>query len=460
MFRLRLPLTLPLLAAVACAAVACGRPAGGPAPPPGEPPHVLLLVVDCLRADRLSSHGYFRPTTSNLDTLVEGGVSFTRAFSQASWTRPSLPTLLTGLYPSEHALQEFSTGKEGAVMSPRLADSVVTLAEVLQAQGYRTALIGEQAQLSRRFGLDQGFDHYLSRVGDAGNIHHEFLTWLGTGEGPFFAYLHYLEIHWPYCPPAEVRGTFDAGKSALPPCRDWRAQRAKLERGEIVPTADDIEAMAARYDEELLALDAEIGHLFAELKARGLWDDTLIVLTSDHGEQFWEHGAGGHGVWLWDELLHVPLVVKPPAGWQAPVERKVDHLVENRAVLPTLLAAAGAPPVPAVSAPSLLPWVLGDGPTEPPFPFVVAESQTEVAVRTRDWKLLAERDGGALRLYDLASDPGETQDVAAGNRRELAAMRGLLDVWRKGLIAAPESESEALDAETEEQLKALGYLGG
>ena len=162
----RLSLTLLLLAAAACGGSAQSRP--------GPPPNVLLLVVDCLRADRLSAHGYFRPTTHNLDTLVDGGVSFTRAFAAASWTRPSLPTLLTGVYPAEHALQEFYAGDEGAVMSPRLADSFLTLAEALKARGYRTGLFGEQAQLSRRFGLDQGFDAYQSHASSTTSIHQLF----------------------------------------------------------------------------------------------------------------------------------------------------------------------------------------------------------------------------------------------------------------------------------------------
>jgi arylsulfatase A-like enzyme len=454
-----MPAARPALAAALVAAAAWG--ACRPGPGAGPPPNVLLLVVDCLRADRLSAHGYHRPTTPNLDALAAEGVSFTRAFAQASWTRPSLPTLLTGLYPSEHALQEFSRGRDGAVMSPRLADEVTTLPEALKARGYATALVGEQAQLSRRFGLDQGFDHYRSHVGSAANIHELFWRWQRRPEtaSPFFAYLHYLELHWPYCPPAAVRGTFDAGRSALPPCRGWREQREQMERGEIVPTRDDVEAMAARYDEELLALDRELGRLFADLRAAGLWDDTLIVLTADHGEQFWEHGAGGHGVALWDELLAVPLIFKPPAAWRSPRGAQVDHLVENRDLFPTVLAAAGAPPVAAVSAPSLLPWLLPGAPAAAPHPFVVAESQTQVAVRTRDFKLIADRDGGGLDLYALAEDPGETRDVAGERRRELAELRGHLAAWRTGLAAAAPAAAEALDPETEKRLKALGYLG-
>jgi arylsulfatase A-like enzyme len=236
----------------------------------------------------------------------------------------------------------------------------------VKGRGYRTGLVGEQAQLSRRFGLDQGFDFYQSHVGSAANIHQTLLGWLTGSAQPFFAYVHYLEIHWPYCPPAEYRGTFDSGKSQLPVCRDWRELRRKLEAREIVPTAVDVEALRARYDEELLALDRQLGLTFAELKAKGLWDSTLIVVTADHGEQFYEHGAGEHGHFLWDELLRVPLLFKLPASWPGTRGARLDTLVETRSIVPTALDAIGAPAIPAVTAPSLVPWLIGKPPDSPP----------------------------------------------------------------------------------------------
>jgi arylsulfatase A-like enzyme len=441
---------------LAAAALAACQGAGKPQPL--APPNVLMLVIDCLRADHLSASGYPRPTTPHLDALAREGVTFTHAFAQASWTRPSVPTLLSGLYPSEHALQEFYLGEGEAVMSPRLSEGVTTLAEAIRARGYRTGLVGEQAQLSRRFGLDQGFELYQSHVGAARNIHRVLLDWLDESRQPFFAYLHYLEVHWPYCPPAEVRGTFDQGTSEIPPCREWRELRRKLETRELVPTAGDIEAFRARYDEELLALDRELGRAFAELKARGLWDDTLIVVTSDHGEQFYEHGAGEHGRFLWDELLRVPLLFKLPASWPGTRGARVDMVVETRSIVPTVLAAAGAPPIPAVSAPSLLPWLVGRPPAPPLEPVAIAETGSQVAVRTARWKLIADRDGKAFQLYDLAADPGETRNLADSRRRELAALRAELERWSRSLSTAHAGEQDAVDAKTVEELKALGYL--
>lgn len=445
-----------LLAAAACR----------PAPPDlGPPPNVLLLVIDCLRADRLSVAGYERPTTPNIDALAAESVRFTRAVSQASWTRPSLPTILTGLYPSEHGLNNYDVSEPGKVKSPRLAESVTTVAEVLQARGYRTALIGEQFQLSPRFGLNQGFDFYKNHASKAVNIHRNLFRWLDrepAGDGgrarPFFAYLHYLEIHWPYCPPKEVRGTFDTRESQIRWCHEWRQLRDDILSGAVELTGVDREALRARYDEELLALDARLGELFSELRARRLWDDTLIVLTSDHGEEFYEHGSIGHGQSLHAELIDVPLLFKPPAAWKATAGRTVDVVAELRSITPTLLQAAGAPRLEGVEARSLVPWIVGPPPAEPPSPFAVAESRDHVVVRTETWKLIARRDGRDLELYDLTADPGETADLTREKRRELERLRRFLESWEQNLRPAAETASEELDPETVEGLKALGYI--
>jgi arylsulfatase A-like enzyme len=451
-----LKVTLATLLLAACQA---------PSPDLGPPPNVLLLVVDCLRADRLSVNGYERATTPHVDALAAESVRFTRAISQASWTRPSLPTILTGLYPSEHGLHNFDES-EDEVKSVRLSEEVTTLAEALKGAGYRTALIGEQFQLSPRFGLNQGFDFYKHRASDAANIHRNFFRWLdgetGDDTAPgsrFFAYLHYLEIHWPYCPPPSTRGTFDAGGSDVRWCHDWRRLRSDILEGRIELDDGDRQALAARYDEELLALDARLGELFATLRERGLWDDTLIVLTSDHGEELYEHGSIGHGQSLYAELIDVPLVFKPPAPWPYEKGRAVDVLVELRSVTPTVLEAAGAPPA-GGGAPSLVSWIAGRPPSAPPAAYVVAETPDQVVVRSDTFKLIARRDGSAFELFDLAADPGETLDLTRERRRELQRLRAALESWREGLEPVAAAASEELDPETREGLEALGYLDG
>lgn len=428
---------------------------------PDTRPNLLLLVIDCLRADHLSSSGYPRPTTPTLDRLAAEGTSFTRAYSQASWTRPSLPTILSGLYPSEHGLLSFE-GETGDIAGAAVAPAVELVSETVAARGWATALVGEQFQLAPRFGLDQGFDLYRHKTSGAVNIHRHFLGWLGEQSDParpWFAYLHYLEIHWPYCPPKETRGTFDPGRSQIDFCHEWRQLRDDIHSGRRVLSADDVETMRARYDEELLGLDRRIAELLAELEARGELDETLIVVTADHGEEFMERGGIGHGQSLHEELTAVPLVVRPPRSWQAPTARRVDHVVELRTVAPTFAHAAGRPPG-ASGPPSLLPWVLGhrDGPIQP---FALAESVEDIALRTDQWTLLARKDGSAASLHSRLEDPDERIDVASSHRRELAELRALAAGWREALEPITNAgAATALDAETEQGLRALGYLGG
>ncbi len=433
-----------LLAAATLAACAASR---GERPAP----NLLLVVVDCLRADHLGAYGYERPTSPNLDGLASSGVLFEHASSPAFWTRPAVPSLLTGLYPSEHGLLEWEKDARGQIVGPALSPRVETVAERLREAGYATALIAEQYQLSRRFGLGQGFDHYHNQAGTAPNLNRAVGRWLDAARpARFFLYLHYLDVHWPYCPPRELRGRFDPGKGDIDFCRDWRRLRQRILDGSLRLDADDRDTLVARYDEEVLGMDYWLGQLFADLQRRGLWAETLVVVTADHGEEFLEHGKIGHENDLWQEALHVPLIVKPPAVWRA-APRRVAELVETRQIAPTLLDAGGA----GEGEESLVPWLLGRrGPRRD---FVVAESRHAVAVRAADLKLLAARDGSPPALYDLAADPGEHRDVAAERPEDVARLRALLTAWRRDLEPVP-PERRSLDAETRRGLEALGYL--
>lgn len=438
------------------------RPAPPPPPDLGPPPNILLLLVDCLRADHLSMNGYARKTTPMIDSLGAESVQFRHTLSQASWTRPSLPSMLTGLYPSEHGIHTFDESTEGVVRSPSLAEGVTTVAEALKEVGYRTALIGEQFQLSPRFGLKQGFDFYKHRANDAANIHNNFLRWLDrTDESgqPFFAYLHYLEIHWPYCPPKETRGKWSEGLSDIRWCRKWRELRSDILEGRLELSEGDRESMKARYDEELLALDRRLGDLFATLQERDLWEDTLIILTADHGEEFYEHGSMGHGQSLYRELIGVPLIVKPPAAWPVAVGGNNETVVEMRAIAPTLLEAAGAESL-AVTAQSLVPLLLGTAQPEEQRTYAVAEAADKVVVRSGPWKMIVSRENDGAELYNLDDDPWETQNVARENREELARLRDYYELWQQNLVNAAAAEMHEVDPETVQGLKDLGYLGG
>jgi arylsulfatase A-like enzyme len=416
-----------------------------------------VVLVDALRYDHVGLHGSKFPATPSIDELGSEGVDFRNAFVQATWTRPSVPSLLTGLYPAEHGLGDF-VSKGAEVQGQALSPQATTLAEGMKAAGYRTALVGYQAQLSPRFGMDQGFDFFNNNTMGAEKIDRRFLGWLDEApEKPFFAYLHYLDIHWPYCPPAETFGRFDTNPDTVRFCENWRKLRDDIRSGAVVLTEADKKALAARYAEELLALDAELGRLFAALKARGAWDDTLVVLTADHGEELAERGGIEHGHTMYDELLHVPFLWKLPASWRRSRGGAVDALIETRSLLPTLFDLVGQPAVRGVSAPSLLPWLHGRAPEAAPYGYVAGETNGMIAVRTARWKLVLTPEQKKQELYDLENDPGERANLAESRPRELAEMQKLLREWRRSLKPIG-AAATTLDAETEEELRSLGYL--
>ena len=416
-----------------------------------------MLLVDCLRADHVGLMGSRLPTTPSLDAWGPESVLFRSAFVQASWTRPSVPTLLTGLYPSEHGLTDFiESGPR--VEANVLAPEVTTLAEGMQAAGYRTALVGYQVQLSPRFGMDQGFDFFNNNTMGAQRIDKRFLGWLDEApEKPFFAYLHYLDIHWPYCPPQETFGRFDSSPDALRLCDDWRALRERIRAGTQKLGEKERRTIAARYAEELVALDAGIGRLVEELRSRGLWDETLVVLTSDHGEELAERGMIEHGHTMYDELLHVPFLWKLPRSWGRARGASVETLVETRSLLPTLFDLVGQPVPDAVTAPSLLPWLRGRPPGAKPYERIVAEANGMFAVRNERWKLIVTPESAKLELYDLAADPGERTNLAASRPAEVEELRSQLRRWRAAL-RKQRAEATTVDDESRKELGALGYL--
>lgn len=437
-----------------CGLAGCAAPAGSaPHPPKG----ILILLVDCLRADHLAAGGSTLGATPNLDRLASSAVVFDRASAVASWTRPSVPSIWTGLYPSEHGLTDLIEGGKG-VRGGVLAEDAVTVSEAMQAAGYRTAMIGNQFQLSPRFGMAQGFDLYRNNVKSAHGMRESLLAWLDEApERPFFAYLHYLEIHWPYWQKPSTRGRFDSDAIASKLDGDLDEVRAGVDSGAIALDDADRKEIAARYTEALAALDSEIGRLLDDLEQRGALDETLIVVLADHGEELGERGGIEHGHTLHEELLHVPYIWRLPKEWRGSGLRHEPVMVETRTLAPTLMALVGQPIPPAVSAPSLLPWLAGPRPAEAPYRILAAESNGMFAVRDERFKLIARPSDRSFELYDLAADPGERADVAASHPAEVEALRSAFRAWRANLRPLTVTSTQ-LDAETEEGLRSLGYL--
>ncbi|MEQ1893071.1 MAG: sulfatase-like hydrolase/transferase [Planctomycetota bacterium] len=332
--RAALPWTL-LPLAVACSAKE-------PAAPAGPPWNVVLLCLDTVRADHLGVYGHTRATTPALDALAARATLFIDTSATAGWTKPSVPSFLTGTYPSQHGVFEGSARNEAGEVTDLLPASATTLAEVFQQRGFDTAAFVHNAQLRAGNGFEQGFDTYAQESMDAREIRWHGLDWLDgrTSTDPFFLYLHFLDAHWPYPAPEEFLTRFAPSEAtARFRGKDSKALYSAINDGEHLMTAEDRAALEALYDGALAYLDSELGKLFAGLEQRGLGANTIVCVVADHGEEFGEHGKVGHGHGLWQNLLHVPWILFVPGKAAQRVETPVS-LVD---LFPTLLSAAGVP---------------------------------------------------------------------------------------------------------------------
>ncbi len=388
-------------------ASACARD-----PQPPARPNVLLILVDALRADHLGAWGYGRATSKNIDALAVEGVLFERAYAQAPWTKPSIPSLFTALYPIQHGVYEGETpGSAGFLESDVLSDELTTLAEVFRAAGYRTGAFVNNAHLLPQQGFAQGFDVYEHGSLLAPEIERRFFAWLGTDvDRPFFAYLHYLDAHWPFQPPPPFATLFSppGGYAGVFAQESWRGLRDRINDGRIELDDRDRTELVARHDGAIAAVDAAIGKVLDTLRDRGLRDATVVLLTADHGEELFDHGQVGHGGTLYEEVLHVPLVVRLPGGAGA---RRVAAPARVIDVFPTLLAAAGIPAPEGIEGRDLLA-------SSAPELEVVAETRHKrtyrIAVRDGDWKYVRTHLASGPR--GLAAGRDETFGLVAGMR--------------------------------------------
>ena len=277
-----------------------------------RPQSIVLVVVDTVRADHLGTYGYTRLTSPELDRWAEQSALFTQAHANSPWTLTSFGTLYTGRLPSQHSAgRRIQDGPHPAW--GELEASLPTLAELLFERGFTTAAIVNNPFLERRFGVARGFEHYDEgptsnlRSRRADEVVDLALEWLDRREeGPFLLVIHLFDPHAGYDAPEEVRGTFTTGydgKLEFPVAADGRIRLGLDELDE-----SDQRFVMAAYDEELLYVDRHLGRLFAGLESRDLFEQALVVLTSDHGEEFWDHQRFEHGHTVYEEQLHVPLL--------------------------------------------------------------------------------------------------------------------------------------------------------
>jgi arylsulfatase A-like enzyme len=387
---------------------------------PGEmmrPRLVIVYLIDALRADHLGLYGYPRATSPEIDQLATESVVFDAAYAQASWTRPSVGSLFTGRLPSRH----------GAVRrSHRLRPDVATLSEVFRDAGYRTAAFFTNPNLLSDFGFDRGFDKYvdIASVGieaDADEVHTAVLEHLDTPAWPQFLYVHTIEPHAPYTPPPPFQKRFI---------------------GEHVPAPDDVERppearlVLDLYDGEIAYADHALGGFLDALRERGLYDDSLFVLLSDHGEEFLEHGNIRHGLTLFEEQIHIPLLVRfPHARWGG---RRVREPVRVVDILPALVDLLGEEAPTGLDGSSFLGLISGSDAIDRRVLFSEQNMDSSVltSLREGDLKLIKRESPETMRgveLYDLANDPGEREDVSGVRAEEMERLLSHLEAIESSL---------------------------
>ena len=476
-----------------------------------QTPCVVLLTVDTLRADTLAPFrsdsrdpvadgasavgvaeasspaaptsgtpwGFPSTPAPALEALAADSTVFTGARSPSPWTKPAAASILTGVAPGVHGATDLRS---------LLPDEIETLAETLRAAGYRTVGIGRNTFLRDAFNFDQGFDEYQFFPRGHGGIlgarmlqalfpsyfatepSSEQLTdfaidWLrGHRDAPFFLWLHYFDPHGPFAPPAR----FLPAEQAAVGIGTMFSDTAAIRNGELVPDLEEREWIRQLYRAEVRHVSEEIGRVSRALVDLGLYDRCLIAFTSDHGEEFWEHGGFEHGHTLYEELLRVPLSIKSPHH-PASAGRTVAIDVSTESVTPTILDLLGIEADPRrFSAPSLAEWLRADSalgsdhPRSPMFAGAVHYFEDEEAVLFDHLKYIREPLTGREQLFDLRADPFETRPIQdegaiALGRRLLDAQGQRIELLRHHLGIGGDIEAE-LDSQTLQDLRSLGYI--
>jgi arylsulfatase A-like enzyme len=440
-------------------------------------PNVLLISIDSLRADHVGAYGYGPPTTPVIDRLAAAGAVFTQALSTTSWTLPSHIAMLTGLYDRAHGV---------TVPTRTLGDAIPTLAESFSSAGYRTVGLYSGPFLHPQFGLSRGFDEYVDctsfRMGSKealtpGKSHNDshkdvtnpYVTWnfLETlnraGKKPQFYFVHLWDVHYDLIPPPPFDTMFDPDYDAQYSGHNFRHD-PKFKTG--MP-AKDRKHVLALYDGEIRYTDTTIGLLLSAFKSAGRLDNTIVVITADHGEEFLEHGRKGHKQTLYQEVLKVPLIISWP-GKIAP--ERIDTPVSIVDIAPSLLSLIDAPPLPASSGRALFgeAGVPAGREARPILSelFNLPGKAALSAIVYKDRKLLVSAKKGTEPVYfDLREDPEELlpQPIAeaAEHRDMMEALDREISRAQRQAGATPtpgRSRDHELTEDLSERLRSLGYL--
>ncbi|MFC1502344.1 sulfatase [bacterium] len=421
--------------------------------------NVILISIDALRSDHLGCYGYEKETSPHIDALRNDGVLFSNTISTSTWTLPAHISMLTALAPEVHQVVD-----DGM----RLSDKVMVCAEIFKEAGFTTAGFVSAPYLRSEFGYDQGFDLYddytiyytskqeTHRDITSPKIHNRVSKWLEQNyNSSFFLFLHYWDVHYDYNPPPPYDTLFD-------PDYDGDINTDNFETNDAVNASisrRDLDHIIALYDGEIAFTDSYIGKLIKLLKQLDIYDKTLIVLTADHGAEFFEHGEKGHRKNLYDVTLKVPLIIKFPFNEEK--GKRIDSQVQIIDIVPTLFSSLFQDLKLEVQGQSLLPLIKDEAPELDPYRYADLHGKLK-SVRSGPVKYILNMvDVKELELYDLIKDRGEKNNIAEAKSALEKEMRGVLMEWldsTKTMVEKVDKVDFKYSEDLKKQLKSLGYI--
>ncbi len=431
-------------------------------------PTIVLATLDTTRADHLECYGYDRPTSPRIDQLSKESIVYERMAATGTWTLPSHASLFTGKFTTSHGARTNEQGNlvlGNAVEAPdgstgqkvrSIGSNQKTLASLLKSIGYETCGIVGGPFLERYFGLDRGFSKYDDKGitnfngRPAEEITDRALAWLRQPtEHPRFLFLNYFDPHAPLVPPDNFCNMLDMG---LPEGPLWTAKALSLNNPQYMTD----EQLHGLYDAEILYMDHHIGRLIDGLKELGLYDDALLILTADHGELLREHGEEGHGDTPYQEVTHIPLIIKEPGGGRA--GERVQSWVQLTDILPLICDGVGIP---------LPDDIQGQIPSDVSHPIIIESKTIRGYHKNGDWLSLIDGDlkliwnsEGHHKLFDLQADPCEEQNLFDQRTDVAQSMRMEMENY---LASLPQPGEQGpirhADADLMERLGGVGYVG-
>jgi len=438
---------------------------------PSRRSNIILITLDALRPDHLGCYGYGRNTSPNIDKIGQEGIIFTQAIAQSSHTAASNSSLITSAYPNIHNVKDW-----GYQLNPRIP---YTLAEILKAHGYTTALISDQVALSLIKGFERGFITYhtiwSSTFGLTSNrrkiidITDWAIRWIKNNKDKnFFLWLYYLDPHGPYVPPSPYNQKFINDKyynvrKNIPIADDVYNQSVigAIPNYLAINGITDVDYYISQYDGEISYIDSQIGRLCEEFKKLRLDKNLIIIINSDHGEGMGEHNEYFcHGIFLYDELIRIPLIIT--FDKHIPPGKKIDIQVRSIDIMPTILDLLKIKKDKYMQGHtrgvSLLPLIFNSDKYFISPRFAYSEFLNRQSVRTKEWKLIYNEENNQYELYALIEDPSESNNLVLKKTKEFGYLKQKLDNYRESGDKDKAGPEFITGEERKEQLRSLGYM--